>query len=266
MMRAMRNKGINSAAELHRLTGITQSTIGLYLNLRQAPTKRNGEFTQCIMKIADYLSVLPEMLFPEAHIRKVLEKNTGEFEVTVEQMAELVNTRSPETLMIEEGLGEVLDYVHRYYFLVGQFPVLFPKCRHASPFYVWVVSKVVRFVKIAFVCWAIERNLAFVLAPIYPAPHLAYRAPDFRGPHIVQGPPYKFDVCKVHFFPFKQDLHSTFFHQWDVLLSSLKKYRPHSVCTITTGVLFHSWTVLTHLCFNSPPAFGLSSQPGLQFH
>ena len=92
MLNIMRAHGINTAAELHRVSGVCQGSIGNLLNLKQAPINKSGRWSEPVLKIAEYLRVTPDMLFPEQHLTKALKRNTIEGEVTFEEMGQLVST------------------------------------------------------------------------------------------------------------------------------------------------------------------------------
>ena len=112
MLRAMRAKGIETAAQLSRLCGVTQQNVGLFLNLKKTPiSKVNGEFLSCVLQISDSLNVLPEMLFPEQHLKKALEDNKGEVEISLDQMLALTEGAydSPESLLLAEENSEGKD-------------------------------------------------------------------------------------------------------------------------------------------------------------
>ena len=92
MMSIMRANNIETAAELSRLTGITQGTIGKYLNLQSIPFSTTGGWKDTVVIISECLKVPPEMLFPEQHLTKALKRNTIEGEVTLEEMGQLVSS------------------------------------------------------------------------------------------------------------------------------------------------------------------------------
>ena len=92
MMAIMRANNVETAAELSRLTGVTQTIVGKYLNLQSIPFDIAGRWKETVVRISEFLKVPPEMLFPEQHLTKALKRNTIEGEVTLEEMKELVST------------------------------------------------------------------------------------------------------------------------------------------------------------------------------
>ena len=104
MMNMMRLSGVETAAELSRLAGVTQSVIGRYLNLKEIPIRVTGEWKPSVMKIADALRVLPDMLFPEKHITKALKTNKLEGQVSFEDVSNLIDSSD----VFVDRLGEAI--------------------------------------------------------------------------------------------------------------------------------------------------------------
>lgn len=99
MLNMMRANGMETAAALHRASGVNQSTIGRYLNLLQTPWTEGAGWTISVLKIAKALKVTPDMLFPEQHILKPLEKNRVETEMSLEQVEQLTSNMSTDHLL-----------------------------------------------------------------------------------------------------------------------------------------------------------------------
>lgn len=79
MLEQMQLLGFESAAALHRASGVSMGTIGEFLRFKRAPIKRNEQWSVSLLKIAECLRCLPEDLFPPVHFRKPLEKSSAEF-------------------------------------------------------------------------------------------------------------------------------------------------------------------------------------------
>jgi len=92
MMGIMRANNMDTAAELSRKTGVTQTIVGKYLNLQSIPFDTAGRWKETVVRISEFLKVPPEMLFPEQHLTKALKDNVIEGEVSLEEMKELVST------------------------------------------------------------------------------------------------------------------------------------------------------------------------------
>jgi len=102
LLKHMENKGIRIAAELSRLSGVAQSSVGDFLNLKQTPYGKNGEYLESIKKIAAVLDVPPSHLFPPQHLHEVLNKNIGEIEINKEEALCFSNIiKNPEELILD---------------------------------------------------------------------------------------------------------------------------------------------------------------------
>jgi DNA-directed RNA polymerase sigma subunit (sigma70/sigma32) len=104
MMNIMRLNGIESASELCRASGVSQGPIGDFLNLKEVPLMQTGEWKPSVLKLAEFLKVLPDMLFPEQHITKALKTNKLEGEVSVEDIGCLIDSSG----VVTDQLGEAI--------------------------------------------------------------------------------------------------------------------------------------------------------------
>lgn len=86
LLTAMRRAGYWTAADLSRATGVSQTTIGNYLNLAEPATTRTGRFRQTVETIAEHLRMLPEDLFPPRHIEQALARNRASFEASLDDI------------------------------------------------------------------------------------------------------------------------------------------------------------------------------------
>lgn len=91
MMRIMKANNIETASALGRVTGLSPSVIGEYLNLKTPPINIRGEWRTAVLTMAESLKVLPEMLFPEQHLTKSLKRNKIEGEVTFVEMGKFIS-------------------------------------------------------------------------------------------------------------------------------------------------------------------------------
>ena len=115
MLRAMRRAGYATAADLCRATGVTNTELGRYLNLRMAPILACGDWRPGVVKIAEALNTMPEDLFPAQHIRRAFDRNTAEFEMSIDDIAALPGSvqamlehRTPEDAAIGDDLRRAL--------------------------------------------------------------------------------------------------------------------------------------------------------------
>ena len=113
MMELMRLHGYENAAELSRASGVQQTTIGNYLNLKMAPwSSARNEWKISIVKLADCLKVPIESLFPAQHLEKCLPKNSIEAEIDLKELEQLSQGKlepSIEDRLLEESQINILD-------------------------------------------------------------------------------------------------------------------------------------------------------------
>lgn len=93
LLTAMRRKGCETAADLSRLTGVNQGTIGDLLNLSTTFMLQNGEWKKSVLMISAALCCLPEELAPPQHIEDPLEKNNATFEASVDEITDFIDHR-----------------------------------------------------------------------------------------------------------------------------------------------------------------------------
>jgi len=108
----MRFNGIENASQLSKLTGVQQTTIGGFLNLKiSAVRPKDGRWRDPVLKISQYLKVLPEDLFPIEHIKNPLKENTKETEISKDELIQLtagVSYPSEEERLIGEQEKEII--------------------------------------------------------------------------------------------------------------------------------------------------------------
>ena len=115
MLSAMRANGMQTAADLSRACGVDQTSIGHFLNLLNTPIGRKGDWKPSIMKIAEALNVVPELLFPEQHLSKALAKNQAEIEMDLEDMEQLTSGISSEMVAdrTDDAQTEIEDLLRK---------------------------------------------------------------------------------------------------------------------------------------------------------
>lgn len=95
MLRAMEQAGFNTAIELARASGVNNSTVGQYLNLKLAPYTPSGELRDSIVRIGYALKRLPEDLFPAPFLRRALQTNRVTRDVDAASLPALMATAPP---------------------------------------------------------------------------------------------------------------------------------------------------------------------------
>ena len=91
LLNAMKDVGIYTAAELSRASGVTQQTIGRYLNLSFTPYSKRG-LRPSVDKLSKCLKKLPEDLFPPQHINSPLQRNVITTELRMADIKVIVDT------------------------------------------------------------------------------------------------------------------------------------------------------------------------------
>jgi len=89
LFRLMESRGLSTAAELSRASGVDQSTIGGVLNLKIPGFTKKGGATSAAQALCDFFSCEVCDLFPTQHINEPLQINSGAIEAN---MAELTSS------------------------------------------------------------------------------------------------------------------------------------------------------------------------------
>ena len=99
LLQAMKENGLFTAADLSRHSGVNQSIIGTYLNLKMVPISRKGTFHESLIKISETLKRLPEDLFPPQHLTKKLNKNKVSIELDLPDVENIIAHKNPDELL-----------------------------------------------------------------------------------------------------------------------------------------------------------------------
>ena len=102
LLNLMRMNGIESLAQLKRLTDTPYQSLINLANLKISIFGSLGEPRQFVIKLADFFGVLPENLAPEAQHYVGLEKNRATVQVNAEQMFALTNMAETDPEMLLE--------------------------------------------------------------------------------------------------------------------------------------------------------------------
>jgi hypothetical protein len=110
LYRAIEAAGFDSVAAFSRFSGIQQTTIGEYLNLRQPPIGARG-WRQPALKMAFALKCLPEDLFPADYMHKAIEQHKVVREYSADEIAGVMKIaqETPEQLMIQQDAVNTLQ-------------------------------------------------------------------------------------------------------------------------------------------------------------
>ena len=121
LMTAIENAGYKNVAEFSRASGVSQSDIGEFLNLKKAPITQEGKLCLPAQKIADFLGLLPEDLWTQEQMQLALPTNRSHFNMSHKEMMLTLSRNTGELLEdvdlnkqmenkdIERVVGELLD-------------------------------------------------------------------------------------------------------------------------------------------------------------
>ena len=95
LYKLMKGKGIETVAELSRLSGVSLPLLYNYMNLKKIPYSnekhaKEGEFKNSVLMLAEYLEVTPYEMFPIQHLDKPLLTNKAESEMTFEEITQYI--------------------------------------------------------------------------------------------------------------------------------------------------------------------------------
>ena len=110
LYKLMKNKGIETVAELSRLCGVSLPAVYNFMNLKVIPYScekkaKEGEFKQSVLKLAEFFNVTPYEMFPIQHLDKPLLINKAESELTFEEINQYILPGEDKPLL-EDGLFE----------------------------------------------------------------------------------------------------------------------------------------------------------------
>jgi len=86
LWRLMQERGLHTAAELSRATGVSPTSIGRVFNLQTPAYGKSGEIYRDVQKLCDFFVCGVEDLFPEQHVRESLPVNKKILEVDMRQL------------------------------------------------------------------------------------------------------------------------------------------------------------------------------------
>ena len=104
LLTQMRQRGYETAAELYRASGVTQNDIGKMLNLQIAPVNKVGRVRTSVQKLADFLMISIEDMFPPQNILDPLEVNKAQVELNMSELmsSNFLENKTAEQLLITE--------------------------------------------------------------------------------------------------------------------------------------------------------------------
>ena len=112
LLTAMKERGYETAAQLSRASGVSQVEIGKMLNLKVAPINKVGRVVVPVQRLADFLMMDIEDMFPPQNILNPLEVNKTKIELNMSEMMSsnfLENKAQDQLLIAEEARMQIYD-------------------------------------------------------------------------------------------------------------------------------------------------------------
>ena len=99
VLRLMRLAGVKNAAELSRLSGVSQSRIGHFINLKMTPmSELTGTWRPTVLKLADALNCMPDDMFSDHQRTSFLANNKRSIEMSEAEVELLMDSREQAML------------------------------------------------------------------------------------------------------------------------------------------------------------------------
>ena len=106
--RAMKAAGYENVAQVCRAFNLSQSVVGDLLNMKTAPTLRNGEWRKEVVVLCSGLGKMPSELFSEEQM-VAWDKTTGAVDLDIEQVGNLLTGDTPDSLLENKEMKVLLD-------------------------------------------------------------------------------------------------------------------------------------------------------------
>jgi hypothetical protein len=110
LLTMMRQHGLNTAAELARVCGVAQGSIGEMLNLKTPAYTSKGNVASCVRRVCNFFQCTPDAIFPEQHLQETLPVNKAFIEANAEDLIPMymrLECRDPLDLLIDEEQEEL---------------------------------------------------------------------------------------------------------------------------------------------------------------
>jgi RNA polymerase sigma factor (sigma-70 family) len=114
ILRLMESRGIESVSELCRNAGTDNRAFGDVINLKRSPVNKKGEWTPCVLKVCEYLFVMPSDLFSQEQMTP-LKTNKSSVDLGFEDISRMLDdpTQDPSLRLerqdIVGAVGTVLE-------------------------------------------------------------------------------------------------------------------------------------------------------------
>ena len=111
MLKAMERAGFKTGADLSRACGVDQTKISQMLGLQTLFLNKKGQWKPSVLAVSEALKCLPGDIIPPQHWEKILEKNSGTFEASYEEVETLLESQehlNPLQLVEHQECGVAL--------------------------------------------------------------------------------------------------------------------------------------------------------------
>ena len=106
--RAMKAAGYENVAQVCRAFNLNQGNVGDLLNMKIAPTLRDGEWRKEVVVLCSGLGKMPSELFSEEQM-VAWDKTTGAVDLDIEQVGNLLTGDTPDSFLENKEMKVLLD-------------------------------------------------------------------------------------------------------------------------------------------------------------
>ena len=112
ILRLMESRGIESVAELCRAAGTSHGLFGAVINLKKSPVDRKGEWVPCVLKVCEYLFVMPSDLFSQEQMQP-LKTNKSSVDLGFEDISRMLDdpTQDPSLRLEHQDAADAVSTV-----------------------------------------------------------------------------------------------------------------------------------------------------------
>ena len=98
ILRLMESREIKTVSELCRAAGTDNGSFGDVINLKRSPVNKKGEWIPCVLKVCEYLLVMPSELFSEEQILP-LKTNKSFVDIGFEDISRMLDDPTQDPLL-----------------------------------------------------------------------------------------------------------------------------------------------------------------------
>jgi RNA polymerase sigma factor (sigma-70 family) len=112
ILRLMESRGIKTVSELCRAAGTDNGSFGDVINLKKSPVNKKGEWIPCVLKVCEYLFVMPTDLFSREQMTP-LKTNKGTVDIGFEDISRVLDdpTQDPSLRLEDQDAVDTVSAV-----------------------------------------------------------------------------------------------------------------------------------------------------------